>query len=160
MEKYACIDGDYRYILGRKWDAKKPQVTFVMLNPSTADAQQDDRTLNRCIKFAQSWDYGSLEVVNLFAYRATKRDVLCNVSDPIGLKNDNYIKLAIKNTNLIIVAWGTGKYPKIQNRNKEVLSLIYSSQQPLYCLGTTIDGNPRHPVRIATNTQRIIFRNI
>lgn len=86
MEKYACIDGDYRYILGRKWDEKKPQVTFVMLNPSTADAQQDDPTLGKCIKFATSWDYGSLEVVNLFAYRATKPCELRKVSDPIGPK--------------------------------------------------------------------------
>ena len=45
MEKYAKIDGNYRYLLGRKWDANLPQVTFVMLNPSTADHQQDDRTL-------------------------------------------------------------------------------------------------------------------
>lgn len=159
MKKNAYIDGDYRYILGRKWDENKPQVTFVMLNPSTADAEQDDRTLTRCINFAQSWNCGSLEVVNLFAYRATKRDQLCKASDPIGLKNNVYIELATKRADLIIVAWGCGKYPKIQNRNKEVLSLISSGKQPLYCFGRTKDGNPRHPLYRPYNTKIIIFHH-
>ena len=33
--------GTYRYTLGRRWD-DGPTATFVMLNPSTADASQDD----------------------------------------------------------------------------------------------------------------------
>ncbi|MBE9211238.1 DUF1643 domain-containing protein [Plectonema cf. radiosum LEGE 06105] len=159
MEKYACIDGNYRYILGRKWDEKKPQVTFVMLNPSTADANKNDNTLTKCVNFAKTWDYGSLEVVNLFAYRATDPNELCKVSDPIGSKNDNYIELATKHADLIIVAWGCGMYPKIQNRNKEVLSLISSSQQPLYCLGLTKDGHPCHPRPLGYSTQRILFHH-
>ncbi|MEH1857488.1 MAG: DUF1643 domain-containing protein [Nostoc sp.] len=38
MERYADIDttGKYRYLLGRRWDANLPLITFVMLNPSTA----------------------------------------------------------------------------------------------------------------------------
>ena len=62
----------YRYLLRRKWDENLPQVTFVMLNPSTADDKKPDDTIKKCIKLARSWDYGSLEVVNLFAYIATE----------------------------------------------------------------------------------------
>lgn len=158
MEKYAEFDitGKYRYLIGRKWDANFPQITFVMLNPSTADHEQDDRTLTRCINFAKSWGYGSLEVVNLFAYRATKRTDLSQAADPVGSKNNCYIQLATKRADSIIVAWGGGKYPKIQNRDKEVLSLI--SGKSLYCLGRlTQDGHPRHPVRLPASTERIIF---
>lgn len=59
MEKYAKIDGNYRYLLGRKWDENLQQVTFLMLNPSTADHEQDDPTLRKCINFAKFWGYGS-----------------------------------------------------------------------------------------------------
>jgi hypothetical protein len=156
MEKYAKLDitEKYRYLLGRKWDINLPQVTFVMLNPSTADAKKDDPTLTRCINFAKSWDYGSLEVVNLFAYRATKPRELRQVADPVGLKNNCYLQLATKQASLIIVAWGTkGSFLK---RDKEVLNLI-SGKQPLYCLGLTKHGHPCHPLYVKNSTKIIIF---
>ncbi|MBD2303195.1 DUF1643 domain-containing protein [Nostoc sp. FACHB-190] len=154
MKKFAVINDNYRYLLVREWDINKPQITFVMLNPSTADAEQDDPTLRKCINFAQSWGYGSLEVVNLFAYRATKPRHLRQVADPVGSENDYYLQLATKRAALIIVAWGVNG--SFQNRNQEVLSLI-SGQQLLYCLGVTKHGHPRHPLYIKNNTQLIIF---
>ncbi|MFH7024540.1 MAG: DUF1643 domain-containing protein [Heteroscytonema crispum UTEX LB 1556] len=156
IKGYAEIDGNYRYLLGRKWDADLPQVTFVMLNPSTADADKNDRTLTKCINFAHCWGYGSLEVVNLFAYRATKPPDLLLPADPVGLKNNCYIQLATRRADSIIVAWGGGKFPKIMNRNQEVLSLI--SSKTLYSLGRlTKDGHPRHPLYLPVSTERICF---
>ena len=71
VERWAEIsnDGQYRYLLGRRWDATLPECTFVMLNPSTADAKQDDPTIRRCINFAKSYGCGSLLVGNLYAFR-------------------------------------------------------------------------------------------
>ena len=80
--------GVYRYSLWREWDARAPAVAFVMLNPSTADAGKDDPTIRRCASFARSWGYGSLEVVNLFAYRASEPKRLRQTPDPIGPAND------------------------------------------------------------------------
>lgn len=65
----AVIRGDYRYLLTREWDSQGKIVTFIMLNPSRADALLNDPTITRCLNFARSWGYGRLEVVNLFAYR-------------------------------------------------------------------------------------------
>ncbi|KZL48024.1 hypothetical protein A2T98_20395 [Nodularia spumigena CENA596] len=160
IKRYAEIDSTkkYRYLLGRKWDENLPQVTFVMLNPSTADDQKDDRTLTRCITFAKSWGYGSLEVVNLFAYRATDPDKLFQINDPVGSENNTWIQLAINRADLIIVAWGGNKYPTLKNRNAEVLSLISSLGKTLYSLGKlTADGHPRHPVRLSSSTERKPF---
>ena len=66
-ELSAC--GKYRYRLSRIWDDKKPLVLFIMLNPSTADAEQDDPTIRRCIAFAKNWGYGGFMAGNLFAFR-------------------------------------------------------------------------------------------
>ncbi|GAB1543873.1 DUF1643 domain-containing protein [Scytonema sp. NUACC21] len=156
MNKSAVLsqDGRYRYLLGRVWDINKPQITFVMLNPSTADANQDDPTLRKCIYFAQFWGYGSLEVVNLFAYRATKPRDIRQVPDPVGSENNDYLQLATKRAAFIILAWGTNG--SFQHRNEKVLNLI-SDRQPLYCLGLTKHWHPRHPLYTKNNTQPIRF---
>lgn len=65
-------DRVYRYQLRRCWDVTEPIVAFVMLNPSTADAIEDDPTVRRCIGFAKNWGYGALLVGNLFAARTTR----------------------------------------------------------------------------------------
>src|SRR6266487_5248505 len=65
------VSGIYRYSLWRAWSAYHPRIVFVLLNPSTADEQRNDPTIRRCMGFARTWNFGSVEVVNLFAYRAT-----------------------------------------------------------------------------------------
>jgi hypothetical protein len=90
----------YRYLLWRIWDENLPQVTFVMLNPSTAGKEKNDPTINKCIDLAKSWNYGSLEVVNLFAYITSKptelKTALNKGDDIVGHKNNLYIQLAAK----------------------------------------------------------------
>jgi hypothetical protein len=54
--------GAYRYRLERQWDSEKAKVAFLMLNPSIADACQDDPTIRRCIGFARAWGHGGLIV--------------------------------------------------------------------------------------------------
>ena len=41
--------GRYRYALWRKWSDMGPLATFLMLNPSTADASENDATIRKCI---------------------------------------------------------------------------------------------------------------
>lgn len=159
MKGYDKIDGNYRYLLGLKWDVNLPQVTFVMLNPSKANASRSDPTFTRCINFAKSWKkYGSLEVVNLFAYIATKPAELGQVDDPVGAKNNSYIELSTQRAELIILAWGcgAGKHTRIKNRDQEVLSLI-SGHKAIYCLKLTKKGHPHHPRGLRKNLEPIIF---
>lgn len=157
MKKGAVIDlmELYRYSLWREWDANAPRVAFVMLNPSRADATTDDPTIRRCISFAQSWGYGSLEVVNLFAYRASKPAELKKAIDPIGSENDYYLEKAIKSADKIIVAWGN--YGNFRNRCREVFDLLTSFDK-LYCLGITKRGYPRHPLYVKTNAKLVYYQ--
>lgn len=156
MKKDARIDstGLYRYWLLREWNPKGKRVVFVMLNPSTADGDEDDPTLRKCIEFAKSWDYGGLEVVNLFAYRATEPDELRKVKYPVGSENELYLKKAIEENNKIIIAWG--KDGSLRQQDKAFLRLI-SNHNTLYCLGMTKAGHPRHPLYVKGNKTPEIF---
>ena len=75
-----------------------------MLNPNRADAEVNDPTITRCINFARSWDYGRLEVVNLFAYRTPKPSLLKRATEPIGKDNDRYIIESVEKSDRVILA--------------------------------------------------------
>ena len=77
-----------------------------MLNPSTADASRDDPTIRRCIGFARAWGYGGVEVVNVFALRATEPSLLRRVRDPVGPGNDAALAAATARVDAIVIAWG------------------------------------------------------
>lgn len=155
MLKDAVIDqtGMYRYSLRRIWNTDLPKVLFIMLNPSTADDQEDDPTIRRCIGFAKYWGYGSLEVMNLFAYRATDPSELRKVVDPIGPDNDIHIFRAAIQTDLIITAWGT--HGPVLGRNLVVMENLYSFRT--YCLGVSKGGHPKHPLYIPGDQRPISY---
>src|ERR1700749_3282622 len=85
----------YRYLLRRTWDERRIRVLFIMLNPSTADAEIDDPTIKSCVRLCKENGFGSIEVVNLFGWRATDPKELLEVDDPVGPRNDCIIEAAI-----------------------------------------------------------------
>lgn len=145
IKKGAVIDpsGLYRYLLWREWQAFGPKVTFIMLNPSQADAIADDPTIRRCIGLAQRWGYGAMNVVNLFGYRTAHPMELQRVGDPVGPDNDRHLQSAVEQAQSVILAWGNQGI--LGDRNQDVLQQL-SGPRPLYCLGITKAGHPRHPL--------------
>lgn len=147
MRRGATFDdsGQYRYTLWRCWDPARTRVAFVMLNPSTADHRRDDPTIRRCLGFARRWGHGSLLVVNLFAFRTPSPAALVRASDPIGPRNDHYLRYARRRANELIIAWGA--HGRHLGRHEQALALLgYRRGHPLSCLGVTRDGYPRHPL--------------
>ena len=138
----AIIEGPYRYLLERDLGGGVGRVTFVMLNPSTADAEKDDPTIRRCIGFATDWGYGELAVVNLYAWRATDPKELAKADDPIGPDNDTWISDVIAESRLTIAAWGA--HPMAKERTD---ALRWSAHKP-QCLAYNKDGSPRHPLYV------------
>lgn len=145
----------YRYSLWREWNANAPKVGFIMLNPSSADAEKNDPTIRRCIGFAQAWGYGYLEVVNLFAYRATHLKDLLQATDPIGNQNDRYLSAAMQTAELLVVAWGN--WGRFNRRDQAVLQLI-SEHRQVYCLSINQSGQPRHPLYVRSDTLPLPFQ--
>lgn len=158
MKSSAVIDGTgkYRYSLVREWNTDLPRVLFVMLNGSTADAENDDPTLRRCIGFAKSWGYGSLEVVNLFGYRTTLPSELKQADDPVGPDNDKYILEAVNKAKTVIFAWGV--HGQHRARDIQVIRMLNARGIMAMCLGTTKEGHPRHPLYLRGDTQRELYR--
>lgn len=142
--------GRYRYFLRRDLNASLTNVgrtaLWVMLNPSTADATDDDPTIRRCIGFTRAFDCDRLLVVNLYALRATDPRQLWEVDDPVGPRNDTHIREAASAASLTICAWGAGAKP---DRVAQVLPLLRDPR----CLGTTADGSPRHPLYLPKTAQ-------
>jgi len=128
----------YRYALWRSWDDSLPQVMFVGLNPSVADASQDDPTIRRCISYAQQWGYGSLCVTNLFAFGATYPDDLKQAEDPIGPENDAWLRNLAAEADLSVAFWGN--HGSFLARDSVVRQLL----PDLHCFKLTKQGQPHH----------------
>ena len=132
----------YRYWLTRGGPGRR--VAFVMLNPSTADGTDDDPTIRRCWGYASFWGFHELAVVNLYAYRSTDPAALRSVADPVGPDNARHQRYFVKTSALTVCAWGANANPgAVEDFVRRVREF---GGPPLYCLGTTAAGQPRHPL--------------
>jgi hypothetical protein len=147
-------DRRHRYWLIREIGPEpERRLTFIMLNPSTATETKNDPTVKRCINFATRWGYGTLVVVNIFAYRATKPAALRDVDDPVGPENNAAILKAVVGAERVICAWGAGG--KMMDRSKEVRRMLQGRE--LYVLGLTKEGYPRHPLYVAHDVEPVLW---
>ena len=96
--------GKYRYHLGRRIGGGQRIVTFIMLNPSTADANIGIiRPMQHYAQFAEAWDCAELNVVNLFAIRSTRPEgiIRARAGDP---ENRKWIQRALESSALVVCA--------------------------------------------------------
>jgi hypothetical protein len=141
--------GRYRYDLTRTLGGG-PLVNFVMLNPSTADADLDDPTIRRCLGFARSWGCGRLVVTNLYAYRATDPGELWRLdrATAIGEFNDATLQVwgmtFLGMVGRVVCAWGV--HGARHGRGAEVARMLRDKGARLYHLGLSKGGQPRHPL--------------
>jgi len=141
-------DGVYRYRLWRRWDPSVPSMIFVMLNPSTADAEADDPTIRRCVGFARREHCGGIEVVNLFALRATDPVALHHHPDPEGPENAQAWRAAWDEHPgaTVVAAWGAKSLRKLPDRKASIYALTRIERRGWQCLGKSKAGFPRHPL--------------
>jgi hypothetical protein len=146
-------DGRYRYRLWRRWDRSRPAIAFCMLNPSTADARRNDPTIRRCMGFARDWGYGGIEVVNIFALRATDPRDLRSARDPVGPRNDAFM-LRAAGRSPVVIAWGV--HGALRDRGAEALGLL-APRTRLLALGRTRSGAPRHPLYLRHDAEAMEY---
>jgi hypothetical protein len=144
--------GLYRYTLGRTWDDGGTRVNFIMLNPSTADAEVDDPTIKKCVRYAQSWSHGGLVVTNLYAFRATQPKDLWKAVDSVGPDNDEHLEHEARAADIVVCAWGNGGSPVWRKggwqrgRGPVVLQMLDAWGIEPRMLKVTGEGMPAHPL--------------
>ena len=151
-----------RYFL-RRWmgigtDPSR-NLTFLMLNPSTADENHDDATIKKCIYFAKAWNYGYMNVVNLSPFRATDPAVLKQRGpEPTDIAQTNLeIILAVAHASTTLVA-AYGAHGNLEGRADRVMDALEQAGVKVHCLGVSREGLPLHPVRLAHKTTLQAYR--
>jgi len=145
----------YRYALTRTWDAGGKRVLFVMLNPSKATEVQNDPTVERCERRARALGFGAFQVTNIFAWRDTDPFQMRKAKDPIGPGNDAAILAGVAWADQVIAAWGT--HGAHMNRGPQMTALLQGTGKPLYTLGLSKHGHPKHPLYISYSQQPILW---
>lgn len=152
----------YRVELRRIWDDTKPLLVVCMLNPSTADSRINDPTILTLIHFGKLWGYGGLLVVNLRSFRSSKPEDMYAARDSEGPDNHDYIRAALRYAHETkrpaLAAWGNAKVSAEKfMREAEIWNV------DLICLGTTLSGQPKHPLarglhRVPRDQQPILWK--
>jgi hypothetical protein len=136
--------GRYRYQLREVWNPARPLVLWILMNPSVACTDYSDPTLRKTGKFSRAWGYGGQLVGNVHAYRATDKNRLLEVADPVGPDNDRHLLDMAAEAETVVLAYG--QPPKaLRQRGREVMALL--RHHPTRCyLRLAQDGTPVHPL--------------
>lgn len=161
-------DRRYRYDLVRYWGSRwsddpawrnpidSPQaaiVAFIGLNPSTADAEKNDPTVKRCMRWAHEWGFHGFVMLNLFAYRATDPSEMLSCRFPIGAENDDIVRHWCFTAHRIVACWGA--HGSHRSRSDEVRAMLKRLDRAACCFGNTSAGEPKHPLYLPQETSLV-----
>ena len=144
----------HRLYLWRRWNKERPWVMFIGLNPSTADERLNDPTVRRCIGFAARWGYGGIFMCNVFTLVSTDPKKL-NVQTPIAMGASSAMKVIRGRCSKAVAGWGN-LITQVR-QGEERIEQIKQKLSPLYCLGMTKQGHPRHPLYLPYSTELIAY---
>jgi len=120
------------------------------LNPSTADAYDDDPTIESLIRILTHNGYGALYMTNLFALISPEPEDLRSCPNPIQ-DNDKWLLEVMDYSHSHILCYGNFK--QAVYRAKFIKKII---PNPL-CLGKNKNGTPVHPLYKKATTPIIKF---
>ena len=140
-------DGKHRYRLWRIWDANKPLVMFIGLNPSTANESDNDPTIKSVIRIAKHNGYGGVYMMNCWTYISTDPDKL--KASKANLEwNDNLITVTASLCKDVVFAWGNFQIVKVLGRDKELTKMFRNA----LCIKQNKNGSPVHPLYQPSNS--------
>ena len=142
------IDKKERYSLKREWDKSKNKILYIMLNPSFADDKDDDPTIRRLINFTKKFNYGGFLVGNIFT-TITPNPKELDKSKGMSDKNFEELIKLINKVDQIVYAWGSSiEEPQLLKK------LVLNPK----CFGKNLNGTPKHPLYLPSQTKLINFR--
>lgn len=150
--------GLYRWTLTRAWDGR-PMLLVVMFNPSTADASVDDPTITLLCQIASHNGYGGIVVVNGIPLRSPKPAEAIDMVNTWDVRqawdecdalqaNLAEIQAQVERAGAVLLAWGAlaGKCDQWFDHVLEQIGEVLPEGVPIYCLGKTAWGYPKHPL--------------
>ena len=142
------IDKKERYSLNREWDESKNKILYIMLNPSFADDKDDDPTIRRLINFTKKFNSGGFLVGNIFT-TITPNPKELDKSKGMSDKNFEELIKLINKVDQIVYAWGSSiEEPQLLKK------LVLNPK----CFGKNLNGTPKHPLYLPSQTNLINFR--
>ena len=142
------IDKKERYSLNREWDKSKSKILYIMFNPSLADDKNDDPTIRRLINFTKKFNYGGFLVGNIFT-TITPNPKELDKSKGMSDKNFEELIKLINKVDQIVYAWGSSiEEPQLLKK------LVLNPK----CFGKNLNGTPKHPLYLPSQTKLINFR--
>lgn len=150
--------GRYRHTLWRTWTPLREEAAFALwigMNPSTADATHDDPTVRRMVNRTRAMGLESLCVCNVMDYRATNPNDLRHLmfTTRAGPRSEANLPAISRNASIahrVIVAFGAIPEP-LRRYARDVVEMLIGQGVPLWCLGTTADRSPRHPLYVKSD---------
>lgn len=139
----------YRYSLWRIWNDNLPLIMFIGLNPSTANEEVSDRTIETVVRYAKNWCYGGVYMMNLFTYVTRNPDQL--IKDDAFKDNIERLKKVGDKCQDIIFAWGAFKAAK--ERAATVIKMFPNAR----ALAVNKDGTPHHPLYLPGNIRPVKY---
>lgn len=144
--------GRYRPVLVRNWaelGSMAYYALWIAMNPSTAEHDVDDPTIRKGIHFTRSMGLTCYVMCNIMDYRSTNPKALSAVNPRSDANLPKIVELAA-GASRIICAWGALPKPLHRYADDVVLAL---RGYPLYCMGKTAAGFPRHPLYLPNNAE-------
>lgn len=152
-----AVERTYRYSLMRLWDPGLPSITWMMANPSTANAVEDDPTIRRVIGLSEGWGYGSIVVVNLLPIVSSNpQDLRSGLSIPERTLRVNEWAIhheSARKSSPVVVAWG-----QVLPNWRQLAQRALEPGRSYQCIGTNLDGAPKHPLYAAADVERTPWR--
>jgi hypothetical protein len=138
----------YRLQLWRLWDDQLPIIMFLMLNPSSADAHNDDPTIRRCVNFTKNWGYGGFYIGNLYPLISSKPKLLLESLSVSHSENKLNLDEMAEKCDKIICSWGNFEIVKKLGIPNDFL-VDYKNK--LYYISKSKNETPKHPLYLKSS---------
>lgn len=151
-------DRTHRVTLFRYWGDVDDYALGICMNPSGADEEASDPTVDGMVKRAREhWGVGAFFQMNVMTIRGTyssdlPKAVLVNVPE-----NDEWIRRLAPKARLVVVGWGNPGHKS--GRGPEVAKLLRAICDPskVFCFGHNQNGSPVRPLYQRLNAPLLPF---
>ena len=178
----------WRPYLEQRWgDESQPLLLYVLMNPSSADADFNDDSTRKCSVIAQAHGFGGMIITEVWALRSTRNEWLLSEEGAAGeemnylqlfthgnisvntpyyrelmsLKSDlSFIETAFGNPPVTEVYFGCGLHENASElaRLAEVKGVLQNCAKPLVCGYCNENGSPRYPLYTPAESPFVPFQ--